>query len=286
MGNVINFDDKCPRCGRENLFVDYDYHSGEGCYSCSACGVSRSRYFKCDSEKSTNKHIVQKDVEYTLDGTLVMAVKAYRLWKDCDDGETPQAGLPDEGAILWEMPVTSDMTQKDVEDFLYPETQVNVNPKNNFVEREIVNPNPLYTEAFSMKNEYRNLFHKTDGAYKQLIYIGNSFRLETTNAGEKRFYIEEAVWDISSGGGYGVISIWTKPQENNKRKHIYCEYFDTPVSPEKAADIWNSHVTNDTDTEKSYLTVWDESQKRLICLKGTPRTDIFLNEQESGDESA
>lgn len=119
MGNIINFADKCMRCGNENMFKDYDYRTGEGAYSCNACGMVRSAFIKRDITGST----ITTDVEYPIDGNLVMAVRAYHPYIWGKDNAQLYNNLPEEGTILWEKPITSEMNLDDINEFMSPKTE-------------------------------------------------------------------------------------------------------------------------------------------------------------------
>lgn len=296
MGSVTNFDEKCPRCGKNNMFEDYYYKTGEGSYSCNACGMYHRAFFKHNHDGN----VVMKDTEYPLDGNLVMAVRAYRPYKFGHEDEKKYDHLPEAGKILWEMPIEQNMKVKDIDDFMFPKTKIVYKKKNPLTGEEslltdkddmfsgintishvvMVEPNPLYAETYNIEYGTKNLFYRVNDEYKQLWYIGNNYRFETDSEGKIHFFVEEAVWDIEDSGGYGVITIWEKPTKKIRRTPSYSEYFQKPISAEEALNIWNSHISNKLDPDESYLTIWNEQENTLVCLKGTIPDSNFLVDEE------
>ena len=253
MGSVINSAGECPHCGNNNLFSDYYYNTGETIELCNACGKNYQAFFK----RGEDDNIVKQDVEYPIAGSLVIAVKSYRPDKSWYRGKIPYENLPEDGTVLWEIPITKEITMKDIYDFIgyKPENETDINP--------------LFKDAYAFEYSHRNLFQKADGEYKQLWYIGDSFRFGIASDGKISFIMEKAVWDIHSSGGYGVIMMQEQSDEESESNKIHHEYFAEAISPEAALSIWNSHVSDKLDIETSCLTVWDENKNELICLKGT-----------------
>jgi len=238
MGSVINFDGICHHCENNSLFSGYYYKTGEHFCSCNACGINQSAFFK----RNIDGVIVSRDIAYPLDGSIIMAVRAYRPWKEQCNGDISYDSyddLPEEDTILWEMPITSDMMHKDIEDFMFPKTKRVYRSNEDMIGTKVLTePNPAYEDALAAKYSFRNLFHKADNEYKQLWYKGNGFRFETGDDGKVCFVLEEAL------------------------------------------AIWDRHVSDGMDIAKSYLTVWDGSQNELDYLKGMiPDANYLIKEE-------
>lgn len=82
----------------------------------------------------------------------------------------------------------------------------------------------------------------------------------TTN----KLILKQAVWDVAHEGGYGVIHIVYV----NTEKPTVVINFDKVTRKDDALKLWKKYETEPIDLNHSYLTVWDDDQKKLLFLKG------------------
>lgn len=74
MGSIQSQNEMCPACGKEALFTDFYYKSGEEYCCCSHCNYEYSYMFRRDQ----SGEIIRKNIPYELDGTLVIMTNPFK----------------------------------------------------------------------------------------------------------------------------------------------------------------------------------------------------------------
>lgn len=225
MGSIQGYNDICNKCGHLTESYDYYYRTGEGWRYCAACGSYHSGFME-----KTDSSNIQNDIICPLDGSYVIGIKDLFV-----------------GEMLWTHPITSEMDDDTLKRFLQMDER-------------------LYEQfniPLSNKN-YSSVFHFENGQYEQVLFVGDTIKLEMVSGTTNKLILKQAVWDVAHEGGYGVIHI---VYVNTEKPSVVIN-FDKVTSKDDALKLWKKYETEPIDLNHSYLTVWDDDQKKLLFLKG------------------
>lgn len=213
------------KCGGP-LHTEYFYKTGENSAICFRCGYTDSRFFRRDK-----KGIVREDVLYQLDGSIVLGVK-----------------FNEKTGLVWQHPISADMNIEDI--FLFIQFSPDFNSA----------PDWMKPALYMQGN--RSVYAVTESGPVQLMYIGNSMRIDTEN---NLFILEEALLNITCKPGNGIAAF-------DKRNNVTCFSNEDGMTEQEWIAFWEDTISNDKDINKSssYLTFIRPGSDELKILRGTP----------------
>ena len=230
MGSVIDTE-KCGICGGV-VHTDYRYRTGEYSSFCEKCGWSQSAYIKRDEHNNW----VRTDMEYPLDGHTILGIR---------EGER----------LVWEIPVAPDMSDNEIIGFL---------------NQKVVPDSPNWMPSFSAFGGHSSIFRKeADGMLKQLMYIGNWFRLQTDANGKVHFILEVAVWEQKATNGNGIIRA---SESDFVVSYMYIGSMTKAEVIKHYEEIKRSN--RPFDTHRDYVTFREPDTGALVCLYGEMPEDF------------
>lgn len=233
MGSIQSSEDICGRCGNPNVTSDYYYRSGEGWSFCNACG----NYYSTSMKYDNNGCFLCEGEVHLLNKGIVLGIKNFHSDK-----------------LEWSIPLNKTITEEKIQFFLKRDKKTL---------HDLGADNARYNIDDYTYTKF-SIFFLKDEAYEDALLFGCKFRLEIDDDCEL-FILEKPILDIKDVKGYGVIYMYKK---SDPYQPYYFNNFKSAVSEEDGIRLWNAHMREDLDKELSYLTIWDEENQKLKCLKG------------------
>ena len=231
MGSVINYDDHCYNCGKDSLFRDCYYRSGECLEHCTACGYSYSFFFCRDLEKGKRHKC------YRIPFSRVyIRICHYPSWDIIQQTRLPAA-----------------ITQEELDCPRWGEHEERLK-----ILKKFSIPTDDIPQHFVMELVY-HLKRKKD-VFVRMNFVGNFFEITTDkNPRFIRFYQRKTVEKEQKS--YGIMYIVFPG-----KKKPYARVFSRKPNLEKVMQKWDRIAGEHYNAERSYLLIVEDG--KAVYYKG------------------